>query len=129
MIFILLLRQLFLHLVIFFILGTMTKTTKTDSGLFLASLTEGVGFSGTENAWSSYRQATDSGIFGEIYEARTGRVPSTLEVSRFREHFIDLLAQASSESAFEAMAGAPQLLSALTRSAEHRVSLATGAWS
>jgi len=39
-----------------------------------------------------------------------------------------LLAQASAKSPFLAVAGATQFLASLSRSAEHRVALATGAW-
>src|SRR6266478_9967967 len=74
------------------------------------------------------KHATDSGIFREIYETRTGRLPSPSEASRFRQHFVDLLARVSSEAAFAAVTGAPLLLSRLADSGEHRVALATGAW-
>jgi phosphoglycolate phosphatase-like HAD superfamily hydrolase len=117
-----------MHLVIFDIDGTLTETVKLDEEFFLRSLVEVCGFRDVETDWSTYKNATDSGIFHEIYEACTGRPPSADEVSRFRQHFVALLAQASSESAIAPIAGAPQLLSVLTGSAEYRVSLATGGW-
>ncbi len=117
-----------MHLVIFDIDGTLTETVKVDEECFVRSLAEVCGFSDVETDWSRYQHTTDSGIFHEIHEARTGRSPSAVEVSRFHQHFVDLLAQASSESAFAPIVGAPQLLSGLAGSAEHRVSLATGGW-
>src|SRR5439155_19786908 len=75
-----------------------------------------------------YKHATDSAVFHEIYESRAGRSPLPSEISRFRQHFVALLAQASSEATFTAVAGAAQLLSRLADSAEHQVALATGAW-
>ena len=86
----------------------------------MRSLTEVCGFTDTEADWSRYQHTTDSGIFIEIHEARTVRPPSAAEVSHFRQHFVDLLAQASSESAFAPIQGAPRLLSGLACSAEHR---------
>jgi phosphoglycolate phosphatase-like HAD superfamily hydrolase len=108
--------------------GTLTETVKVDEECFVRSLTEVCGFTDIETEWSRYQHTTDSGIFMEIHEARTGRPPSAAEVSHFRQHFVDLLAQASSESAFAPIQGAPRLLSGLACSAEHRVSLSTGGW-
>src|SRR4029077_6331539 len=70
----------------------------------------------------------DSGIFYDVFTSRTGRSPTTEEVSRFRRHFIQLLTAASSQSPFAPVAGADRLLSRLAQSSSHRVSLATGGW-
>ena len=117
-----------MHLVMFDIDGTLTETVKVDEECFVRSLTEVCGFTDIETDWSRYQHTTDSGIFVEIHEARTGRPPSAAEVSHFRLHFVDLLVQASSESAFAPIQGASRLLSGLACSAEHRVSLSTGGW-
>jgi len=117
-----------MHLVMFDIDGTLTETMKVDEECFVRSLAEVCSFTDVETDWSTYKHATDSGIFHEIHLARTGRSPSVAKVSRFREHFVALLAQASIESAFVPIAGARQLLFGLTGSSKHRVSLATGAW-
>jgi phosphoglycolate phosphatase-like HAD superfamily hydrolase len=117
-----------MHLVIFDIDGTLTETVKLDEEFFLRSLAEVCGFCDVETDWSTYKHATDSGIFREIHEARTGRPALADEVSRFRQHFVALVARAISKSAIAPIVGAPQLLSVLTGSAEYRVSLATGGW-
>ena len=117
-----------MHLVMFDIDGTLTETGKIDEECFVRSLPEVCGFADVKTDWSSYKHTTDSGIFHEIHLARTGRSPSVAKVSRFREHFVALLAQASIESAFVPIAGARQLLFGLTGSSKHRVSLATGGW-
>src|SRR5207302_11347160 len=67
-------------------------------------------------------------IFHDVCMPRVGRSPTAREVSRFRQHFIHLLAAASSQSPFAPVAGADRLLSRLAQSDAHRVSLATGGW-
>ena len=117
-----------MRLVIFDIDGTLTQTTEADEECFVRSLAEVCGFGEVDTDWSHYKHATDSGILQEIYEAHAGRPPSPAEVSRFRQHFVGLLAQVSSEAAFAAVTGAPLVLSRLADSAAHRVALATGGW-
>jgi len=117
-----------MRLVIFDIDGTLTQTMKADGECFMRSLVEVCGFSDVHTDFSGCKYSTDSGVFHEIYESRTGRTPSPNEISRFRQHFLGLLAQTSSEAPFEAVSGASRLLSRLTESAGHRVALATGAW-
>jgi phosphoglycolate phosphatase-like HAD superfamily hydrolase len=117
-----------MHLVVFDIDGTLTRTMKADEECFVRSLGEVCGFSGIDTDWSRYKHATDSGILHGIYESRAGRSPSPTEISRFRQHFVGLLREASSEAAFAAITGAPLMLAHLAESAEHRVALATGAW-
>jgi phosphoglycolate phosphatase-like HAD superfamily hydrolase len=118
-----------MHLVMFDIDGTLTETMKVDEECFVRSLAEVCGFTDVETDWSSYKHTTDPGVFHEIYLARARRSPSAAEISRFRQHFINLLTEASASAAFAPIAGARQLLSSLAGSSEHRVSLATGAWS
>src|SRR5881396_4312141 len=102
-----------MRLVVFDIDGTLTQTMKADEECFVRSLAEVCGFNDVDTDWSRYKHATDSAVFHEIYESRAGRSPLPSEISRFRQHFVALLAQASSEAAFTAVAGAAQLLSRL----------------
>jgi phosphoglycolate phosphatase-like HAD superfamily hydrolase len=108
--------------------GTLTETMKVDEECFVRSLVELFGFTDIDTDWSHYPHATDSGLFHDIYTARIGRPPTTLDVSRFRQHFILLLAAAASHSPFAAVAGSGRLLSRLTSGGEHGVALATGSW-
>ena len=117
-----------MRLVIFDIDGTLTETTKVDEECFVRSLADVCGFHDVDTDWLGYQHATDSGIFQEIYEARAGRLPSLIEISRFRQHFVGLLAETSSKTPFASVTGASLLLSRLAGSAEHRVALATGGW-
>jgi phosphoglycolate phosphatase-like HAD superfamily hydrolase len=117
-----------MRLVIFDVDGTLTQTMKADEECFVRSLAEVCGFGDVDTDWSRYKHATDSGVFHEIYESRTGRSPLPSKISLFRQHFAGLLAQVLSEAAFAAVAGAPLLLSLVADSAEYRIALATGAW-
>jgi phosphoglycolate phosphatase-like HAD superfamily hydrolase len=117
-----------MRLVIFDIDGTLTQTMKADEECFVRSLAEVCGFGDVDTNWSRYKHGTDSGVFHEIHEARTGQPPSPIEISRFRQHFVEMLARVSSAAPFAAVEGASMLLSRLADSAEHRVALATGGW-
>ncbi len=116
------------RLVMFDIDGTLTSTVKVDEECFVRSMAEVCGFDNVDTDWSRYNHATDSSIFEEVYESRTGRSPSRAQVQRFREHFVNLIGRASSKSAFVPIPGASRVLSQLARSGEHRISLATGTW-
>lgn len=110
-----------MRLVIFDIDGTLTQTMKSDADCFVRSLADVCGFRDVDTDWSGYKHATDSGVFHEIHETRTGRPPSAFEISRLREHFVGLLERMSSEAPFAEVRGASRLLSRLADSAEHRV--------
>jgi phosphoglycolate phosphatase-like HAD superfamily hydrolase len=117
-----------MHLVMFDIDGTLTETMKVDEECFVRSFKDVFGFSDIDTDWSHYPRTTDSGIFHEVFTSRIGRSPEAQEVSRFRQHFIELLAAASSQSPFVPVAGADRLLSRLAQDGSYRVSLATGGW-
>ena len=117
-----------MHLVMFDIDGTLTETMKVDEECFVRSFKDVFGFVDIDADWSHYPHTTDSGIFHNVCRSRIGRSPTAQEVSRFRQHFIQLLAAASSQSPFAPVAGADRLLSRLAQSDSHRVSLATGGW-
>jgi phosphoglycolate phosphatase-like HAD superfamily hydrolase len=117
------------RLIIFDIDGTLTETAKLDEECFVRALADVYGFDKIDTDWSRYRHSTDAGVFHEIYEGRTGRTPSMDDLSTFRRHFVGLIGAAACQSPFGAIKGARELLSMLSCGAEHRVALATGAWS
>ncbi|OLA95961.1 MAG: hypothetical protein AUH19_08835 [Verrucomicrobia bacterium 13_2_20CM_55_10] len=108
--------------------GTLTETMKVDEECFVRSFEDVFGFADIDTDWSHYPRTTDSGIFHDVFTSRIGRSPTAQEVSRFREHFIQLLVAASSQSPFVPIAGANRLLSGLAQGSSHRVSFATGGW-
>jgi phosphoglycolate phosphatase-like HAD superfamily hydrolase len=117
-----------MHLVMFDIDGTLTETVKVDEECFVRSFKDVFGFADVDTDWSHYPHTTDSGIFHDVFTSRIGRSPTAQEVSRFRQHFIQSLTDASSQSPFAPVAGADRLLSRLAQGGSYRVSLATGGW-
>ena len=86
-----------MHLVMFDIDGTLTETMKVEEECFVRSFKDVFACADIDTDWSHYRRTTDSGIFHDVFAARIGRLPTAQEVSRFRQHFIELLAATSSE--------------------------------
>jgi len=95
-----------MHLVMFDIDGTLTETMTVDEECFVHSFRDVFGFANIDTDWSHYPRATDSGIFEDVFTSRIGRSPTAQDVSRFRQHFIQLLAAASSQCPFVPVAGA-----------------------
>src|SRR5438876_10751626 len=102
-----------MHLVMFDIDGTLTETMKIDEECFVRSLKDVFGFADIDTAWSHYPHTTDSGIFHDVCMSRIGRPPPAQAVSRFRQHSIQLLAAASSQSPSAPVAVAHRMLSTL----------------
>jgi phosphoglycolate phosphatase-like HAD superfamily hydrolase len=117
-----------MHLVMFDIDGTLTETMNVDEESFIRSFKDVFGITDIDTDWSHYPRTTDSGIFHDVFTSRIGESPTAQEVSRFRQHFVQLLAAASSQSPFAPVAGADRLLPRLAEGGSHRVSLATGGW-
>jgi phosphoglycolate phosphatase-like HAD superfamily hydrolase len=117
-----------MQLVMFDVDGTLTETTNVDEECFVRTFMDVFGFDDIDTDWSHYRHTTDSGILHDVHASRTGLPPTAHDVSRFRRHFVQLLTDASSRSPFASVAGAAQLLSRLSCSSTHRISLATGGW-
>ena len=70
--------------------GTLTETMKVDEECFVRSFKDVFGFTDIDTDWSHYPRTTDSGIFYDVFTSRIGRSPAAQEVSRFRQHFIQL---------------------------------------
>ena len=117
-----------MRLVIFDVDGTLTDTMAVDARCFLRAFVEVYGFSQIDSDWSRYENATDAGIFHEVFASRMGREPSLNETMRFREHLVELFRSAARQAPFSAVAGAPQLLARLGHSEHYQVALATGCW-
>jgi phosphoglycolate phosphatase-like HAD superfamily hydrolase len=116
-----------MQLVIFDVDGTLIDTA-VDTRCFLRTFVDVYGFTDVDSDWSRYQNATDVGIFCEVFESHYGRAPSSDETTLFREHLIELFRSAACESPFPAIPGAPELLALLNRSCGYQVAIATVCW-
>lgn len=116
-----------MHLVIFDIDGTLIDTA-IDTRCFLRAFAEVCGITDVDSDWSRYKNATDVGVFCEVFESRHGRAPSCDETTLFRQHLVELFRSAARQSPFPAIPGAPELLGQLHGSSGYRVAIATGCW-
>src|SRR5260370_40888921 len=98
---------------VFDLAGPLTDCMDVDAHCFLRAFTEVCGFSNVESDWSSYSNATDAGIFHEVFECRVGRPPSPAELANFREHLLALFRAAAATRPFDPVRVAPELLDRL----------------
>ena len=61
-----------MHLVMFDIDGTLTRSCGIDSRCFVDALCEVLGIQSIDTDWSNYRHTTDSGIAQEIITKQLG---------------------------------------------------------
>ena len=118
-----------MQFILFDIDGTLTDTMDVDTRCFLKAFVDVCGFSDVDPDWSRYRNATDAGIFQEVFESRRGRSPSVSETVEFKNHLVELFRSAALQNPFAPIRGARELLTRLRERGEYRVGLATGCWS
>ncbi|HEX7232483.1 MAG TPA: HAD family hydrolase [Candidatus Binatia bacterium] len=118
-----------MRVILFDVDGTLTDTMDVDTRCFLQAFVDVCGFADVDPDWSHYRNATDAGIFQEVFEARRGRGPTTSETVEFREHLVALFRSAALQKPFAPIRGAAALLARLRDLGEYSIGLATGCWS
>ncbi len=118
-----------MRVILFDVDGTLTDTMDVDTRCFLQAFVDVCGFSDVDPDWSRYRNATDAGIYQEVFESRRRRAPTPSETVEFREHLVALFRSAALEKPFAPIRGAPALLARLRDRGEYRLGLATGCWS
>ena len=88
-----------MHLVMFDIDGTLTETMKVDEECFVRSFKDVFGFADINTDWSHYpRTRRIPASFRMFLRLALAWLPTAQEASQFRQHFIQLLAAASSQS-------------------------------
>jgi phosphoglycolate phosphatase-like HAD superfamily hydrolase len=119
-----------MHLVLFDIDGTLTRTEEADNRCYLCALGEALGIADIDTDWTKYREVTDSGIAAELWETRHGAPPSSRQLDAVRERFVALLEQefANDPSVCREVPGAAAILAELANRAGFAVGLATGGW-
>jgi len=84
-------------LVIFDVDDTLLNSMKMDSKAFSKTFEELYGEPLRTIEWSEYPHVTDTTIFNTAFELVHGRLPSHNEVNRFRNRFVEIIAQNRTE--------------------------------
>lgn len=119
-----------MHLVIFDIDGTLTRTVGVDDACFARAVRDVLGLSSFDPDWSTYRHVTDTGLVSEVVARATGTPATTDQIARVRARFVELLADHARHepASFAPLAGALGAIETLRTLPDHRVALATGSW-
>ncbi len=115
-------------LVMFDVDGTLTHSNELDTRCFVQAVEEVFGFTEIDEDWSRYTHTSDAGILEELFQRRLGRSPTPAELTRYRPHFLQLLATGLRSTPMRAVAGSGDILNALSAHPDYAVSLASGAW-
>lgn len=104
-----------MKLAVFDVDGTLTSTFAVDEECFAQAFGQSLGIDTLNTNWWEYEHVTDSGILGEAFSQAFGRAPSSTEIARFIESFVDLLSQhyRASNDRFGEIPGAGSLIRGL----------------
>ena len=116
-------------LLLFDIDGTLTNTYGVDSDCYVSALRTTFGINNVDADWTTYPDATDSGILDHIFQTRFNRGPTIEEIARMIDSF-----QSSLANAFEVdptrckpIGGGPEFIASLIRD-NIAFAVATGGW-
>jgi len=118
------------NLVLFDIDGTLANSNEVDAICYVRSVQEEFELEKIDDRWETYKHATDSGIFEEIFERAFSRKPSEAEIGRVIARLANLLEEhySSNPAMFDEIAGASKILQMLRNHPEWQIGIATGAW-
>jgi phosphoglycolate phosphatase-like HAD superfamily hydrolase len=114
------------NLAVFDIDGTLTRPYPGEDASFLEGLELALGFRDVDSDWNSYPHMTDSGIVSHLCESRWGRLPTTHEMARFREHYSSAFLARAGPNDGEEISGAAAFVASLRKRSDWRVAVATG---
>jgi phosphoglycolate phosphatase-like HAD superfamily hydrolase len=119
-----------MHLILFDIDGTLTRTEEVDNRCYVGALSEVLGSTDVDTDWTKYRDVTDSGIASALWEACHGAPPSRQQLDDVCERFVALLEEelARDPAVCRAVPGAAAILVELAHRTGFAVGLATGGW-
>jgi beta-phosphoglucomutase-like phosphatase (HAD superfamily) len=117
-----------MHLVVFDIDGTLTDTNLVDGKCYWRVIREVLRLSGEQPEWSNFHHVTDIGIAEELSVRHHRRPLSSLDIEAMGSYLTALLdiALARKDANVLQIPGASEILSALSKSSELAVALATG---
>lgn len=119
-----------MKLVIFDIDGTLANTTGIDDKCLAQAIDDVFSIKLKNTDWSNYQHVTDTGLAYEIFKKHYGYAPSSLNLERLRERFVELMVAAYKEDPgmFSEVKGAGELFRDLCSRNEYAVGIATGGW-
>jgi phosphoglycolate phosphatase-like HAD superfamily hydrolase len=119
-----------MHLVMFDLDGTLVDSNAIDSKCYLQALVDVFGFDldKIDRNWANYPHVTDAGILHSLCHKELGRQPQAIEISSYRQRFLELLELAIGDRPLQQITGARNILEYLNADANYAIALATGAW-
>jgi len=119
-----------MHLVMFDIDGTLTRTDSIDEVCYVAAVAEVLSIPDMDTDWTHYPHVTDSGILRHVVQSSLGRDVVPEEMDRvcqcFRQHLEDAFRRQPDSCL--AVEGGPEMLRQLAGQDGVAVALATGGW-
>jgi phosphoglycolate phosphatase-like HAD superfamily hydrolase len=119
-----------MHLLMFDIDGTLTRSAGMDDQCFARAISEVLAIQDVKIDWPSYANATDQGCIEGATLAHTGRAGTGWELSTMKSRYLALLKECaeSDPNLFVAVAGAREMLAHFASRPGVAVALATGTW-
>ena len=119
-----------MHLVVFDIDATRTNTNLTDGECYWRAVCEVLGIHSEQPEWSTFRHVTDLGIASELCMRYLGRQLTSADIEALGRRLTDLLGVTlvpQDNPAGYQIPGSAEILSALSKSPDFALALATGA--
>jgi phosphoglycolate phosphatase-like HAD superfamily hydrolase len=123
-------RRHMAKLVIFDVDGTLVASVKVDTQCFVQSIEDLFAIKNINTRWHTYKNATDSSIFEEIFEKALSRKPTSSEIRMHVEKFTKLLhvRYQQDKNLFKEIPGAQKVLANLKTHPTWKIAIATGGW-